>query len=173
MPTLHLRRKSALIALLIATLYTLVIPTWWLPWRFNAFLSVLVIATYTLTPIYTLWMATVSGFILDLLAGPYPMGLHAISFSITTTVLIRLKNYFFDDSLSTLPLLVALASMLSTCVLILGLAVSNQLPPLSSELILFDCIIMACYDAILATILFVIPAWWWQYQKQKRLLSSY
>lgn len=154
---MNLRKKNLYIALMMALLYTVVVPCWGHAWRLHAFLGPLVIALYRVTPLQCLWVAVLSGVTIDLLSAPYPLGAHASAYALAATLLLRYKNYFFADTPSTLPLLVVVGSVASTSALAAILWLTGYLALPTWSFVLCDVLALSLADALLAVLLFTMP----------------
>ena len=103
------------IALLLALLELLTFPT--LP--LQVWVIPLVISFYSQPYLRSIWIALGTGLFLDLLGNHEPFGLYALLTTVTTLLLHRFKMRFFEESLTTLPLLSALYSAIFSLLLIL------------------------------------------------------
>lgn len=108
--------------------------------------------------IFCLWTSLLCGVVLDLLSAQQRFGLYAINFCITTALLYQQKRNFFEDSLSTIPILTFLFSVVSTCLQVILLFVFDKGIPLSWEWAGSDLILMPLLDAFYGFALFSLPS---------------
>lgn len=121
------------------------------------FPSFIIRALYTRPLHRALWMAALSGLIIDLLSPNEKFGLNAASYLIALLILTRLKRHFFEDNLSTLPILVFFFSVAQGVVHLTLTALIERPIPLSPEFILGDFFLMPLLDALFAILLFTVP----------------
>lgn len=126
--------------------------------KLATFTPCIVIAFYRCPKITCLWIAFGLGFSLDLLATTTRFGLYATSATLTALILHRAKTQFFEDSVSTLPILTGLFSATQT-LLLLALNSTLSAPVPTSLLMLFtDVIAMPALDALFAYVAFTLPS---------------
>lgn len=71
-----------------------------------------------------LWFSLLCGLCIDLLSSQTRLGTYALNYCLTTLILYRYKKHFFEDSLSTIPLMTGFftfTSILIQIVLLYGL----------------------------------------------------
>jgi len=138
-------------------LLTLIQPVWFPHLRLLFFVPFLVVAFYQ-KPLKTcLWLAVICGLFSDLLSAYSRLGVHSLSFCLTTFLIYSQRRNFFADNLSTLPIMTFLFSSLST--LILGIAwYSIEMQSVFSWSWAFsDLLILPAADALYAFICFILP----------------
>ncbi len=104
-----------------------------------------------------LWFGLWIGIFLDLLSSDYPIGFHGASFVVTCVGLSSLKHHFFSDSISTLPIMTAFASLfqsLTTAMLAPFFDLSSRF---SIAWIFSDLICMPIVDGVISFLYFTIP----------------
>jgi rod shape-determining protein MreD len=112
---------------------------------------------YTLPLNRTLWFAALSGLIIDLLSPNEKLGLNSASYVITLLLLTRAKRHFFEDNLSTLPILVFFFSAIQGGIhLVLTVLIARPVP-ITPEFLLGDLILMPFLDALFASLFFTLP----------------
>jgi rod shape-determining protein MreD len=126
--------------------------------RLSFFAPFLVIACYKKPLIACLWFSLLCGLILDLLSSHTRIGIHALTFCITISLLYPQKRNFFADSLSTLPIMTFLFASLSSFIMALLLYSLEMNSMLSWNWILTDLIIMPAADGLYAFCCFILPA---------------
>lgn len=147
-----------LILLFLAGLFfTLTMPILFPMLHLLYFPAFIIRCLYTLPLNRTLWFAALSGFIIDVLSPNEKLGLNAASYLISTLVLTRAKRHFFEDSLSTLPILIFFFSALQGIVLLMLTVLIERPVPLSPEFLLGDLIFMPFLDALFAALFFTLP----------------
>lgn len=127
-------------------------------WRLTFFAPFLIILYYKLTFYQTLGFAFFCGLIIDVLSSYHHLGLHATAYCATTWILYTQKRHFFEDRLSTLPLMTAFFSLCFTVFLLILSFTFEKGIPLSWPLMFTDFLFMPLCDALYAFILFTLPA---------------
>lgn len=105
----------------------------------------------------TLWISLCCGLILDLLSAPLRFGLYALNYTLTSGLLYSKKQHFFEDELSTLPILTFLFSVLSTLIQVGLLYIFDASLRLSWNWVSTDLLIMPSLDGVYAFICFNLP----------------
>lgn len=135
---------------------TAVTPTL-MPWcRVKFFAPFLVSVYYHRNLATALWLSLAAGTVSDLLPSNLPMGLTALAYTVTTAVLYRHKRHFFEDSLSTIPIMTWFFSLTATvaeAIVVRPFAAGT----LSIGWFVTDLLIMPLWDALYAFILFAAP----------------
>ena len=137
---------------------TLCIPALYPFIKLSFFAPFLIITLYKKNLSTCLWIAFLCGLILDLFSSYSRLGIHALCFCFSLSILYPQRRNFFADSLTTLPIMTFLfASISSGCmaVLLYCLEMKNLF---SWHWIFTDGIIMPLIDAIYAFCCFVLPA---------------
>lgn len=117
---------------------------------------------YKKTIVPLLWIALGFGCVVDLFASTTVFGTTALSFAATTLVIYRIRRYFFEESLTTLPALTAIFSFSEMVISVLIAIVLKQkisFPPL---------LLYPLLDATYAFLLFVCP--FEIYQRVRKLI---
>jgi hypothetical protein len=86
-------------------------------------------------------------------------------------ILTRLKRHFFEDNLSTMPLLVFFFSVAQGIVHLILTTLIERPIPLSPEFLLGDFFLMPLLDALFATFLFTLP--YYYFRKPQRSGQEY
>lgn len=121
------------------------------------FVPYLVMALYHHSLIGALVRATAVGALLDLFSSSALIGISSLQFCVTTLLLYGQKRNFFEEKLSTLPIMTFLFSFCATLVQILLLFFLGALFPLSWRWAASDLIGMSCIDALYALLVFSLP----------------
>jgi hypothetical protein len=123
-----------------------------------AFLVPLIVFCYYRTSFArSLWIALACGLLIDLLSSDGRMGLFALNYSLTTACLYHRQKHFFEESISTLPLMTIFFSLLSALIhlpLLFGL---ESGVPFSFPWIITDILLMPFVDGIYAFFWFSLP----------------
>lgn len=137
-------------ACIVSTALVLIYP--WLPFFTPIpYLPCLAVACYCYPFEGALWKSAFLGLMLDLLAIETHFGFYACNYVVCTFFCYRYKHWFFEDHLSTLPLLTALFSLVTQLLHILWWpAFGHTLPSLKS--ILFNLPFNAWQDSLAAVI---------------------
>ncbi len=132
--------------LLLVTAPSLPLHLWVLP---------IILTFYSQTLIRSLWISIAIGLLMDLLGSHDPLGIFTLATAATTPLLYRNKRHFFEDSLTTLPILSALySSIFSLFVLLLSnpyrigwklLATDIFLLPLADGALIFTSITLPLF----------------------------
>ena len=104
-----------------------------------------------------MWASLGCGVILDLTTSTDHFGLHAFNYVIVSAILYSQKRHFFGDSLSTLPIMTYLFSVISTIVHFVLLNLFEDRNIFSAGWLMRDLVVMPLVDALYAFLLFVIP----------------
>lgn len=121
------------------------------------FVPYLVICLYRYPRIAVLWRACMCGILIDLLSSGPLFGLTSINYCCTAFLLYGQTRNFFEDKLSTLPLMTFLFSLLLTGFLAAGALFLQRGYPLSWVWLATDLIGMPMADALYALLVFSLP----------------
>lgn len=122
------------------------------------FAPFLVISFYKQTFTTCLWLSLLCGLIVDLFAAQTRLGLYGINYCITTFFLYSQRTHFFEDSLSTVPILTLFFSISSTLIQTALLYAMGQDLLLSWMWVRSDLFLMPLVDAVYAAIAFTLPS---------------
>lgn len=136
-------------------LATLIIPIFTPSLRLFFFAPFLVIFVYKNKLSSSLWMAFFSGLFLDLLTTGNRLGLLTLNITLATLLLCQLKPYFFEDRLSTIPLMTFFFGAGAACLKLCLDAIFQFPPPFSGNFLSFswalsDLVVMPACDALCA-----------------------
>lgn len=151
-----MRIKSRL-AFSFALLCTLFGPIFFPGLHLLYFAPYLVICFYQYSRIEVLWRAFGCGILLDLLSSAPFFGFSSLKFCLVTLALFGQTRNFFEDKLSTLPLMTFLFSFLTTAISVLLTLFFGNGFPLSIKWVATDLIIMSAADALYALLVFSLP----------------
>ncbi len=154
---MNLQQKNLWIVLAVCLLLTVATPVFFPLLRIQFFSAFLVILLYNKPLIKCLWASLWCGCVLDLLSSQNHLGLHALTFTVTTWIFFSQRRHFFADSLSTLPLMTFLFSLVSTTLQTLQLAVFEHHLHLTKTWLLTDLLLFPLMDALYAFCFFVLP----------------
>lgn len=136
---------------------TLFISTFLPHLRIPFFIPFLVFTFYHTSQIQSMWLAALSGLLFDCFSAETRFGIIAVNYVLTTFLLYRQKFRFFEDSLTTLPLMTFFYSITSTLLQVLLLTIFDQSIDISLEWAKGDLFIMPLGDALYAGIAFTLP----------------
>ncbi len=126
-------------------------------WTLTYFAPFLVISYYKKPMITSLWLALICGTLMDLASSTRHLGLHALTYVMTSGLLYGQKKHFFEDRISTIPLMTFFFSVLSTLFHV-PLYLMLEGPLLFSPLWWTrDLIIMPGIDAFYGLVGFTLP----------------
>lgn len=135
----------------------LVFPILFPDWHLTFFAPFLILCFYRKTFLSSLWIALLSGLIIDILSAGAPLGIHATNYCLVTWLLYKQRLNYFEDSLSTLPILTGFFAITSTLVQVALMSFMDSSIPLSWQWVKSDLIKMPLWDALYALIWFTIP----------------
>ncbi|NGX54336.1 MAG: hypothetical protein K1000chlam4_01062 [Chlamydiae bacterium] len=121
------------------------------------FAPYLIISLYRYPLVDALWRAIGCGIAIDLLSSSPLFGQTALIYCIATLLLHPQRLNFFEDKLSTLPLMTTLFSLLSTIMQALLLFVLGHSIGLHWPMVVTDFIAMPLVDGLYAMLLFTLP----------------
>ena len=131
---------------------------WFPQWKLTYFAPFLIICYYK-KPLETcLWLSLLCGLIMDLLSSQRHLGIHSLNYCLTTALLYSQKQHFFEDSLSTIPIMTFLFAAVSTIIQIPLYTLFESGISLSSEWWINDLLIMPFVDALYGFVWFTLPA---------------
>ncbi len=96
---------------------------------------------------------------MDLFASRWRLGIHVVTYCLTTVVLYRGKAHFFEDKISTLPTMTLLFAVISTLIETVLLGVFSSGLPFSWGWTATDLVLLPVADAIYAMAWFSLPAY--------------
>ncbi len=137
------------LALFYAILGTVLFPSL----RLIAFAPFLGLAFMRTSLISSLWLAFLSGLIIDLLSAELRFGTYALNSSLTPLILYNQKRHFFEDKPLSLSLFTLFFSLIST---LLQLLLFKEVT-FTWKLALTDLFVMPLCDALYALFWFTIP----------------
>lgn len=121
------------------------------------FAPFLVSAFYQQNKMRCLWLALVCGLIIDLLSSQMRFGFYALNYILTVELLYGYKYHFFEDHLTTLPLLTCIFTVLLTAIHLLLLYLFGYGIIPTWTWVKNDLILMPLYDGLYAFIAFSLP----------------
>ncbi len=126
-----------------------------LPFLF--FAPYLIQVIYRCSSYTSLWHALFCGLIIDLLSASSPFGLYAINYVATVWLLFPRRQNFFEDKLSTLPLMTSFFSFLSTALLAILAFIFGHKVGYSWKWIGIDLITLSILDGVYAFLWYTLP----------------
>ena len=130
----------------------------WLPqWKLTYFAPFLVICYYKKPFETCLWLSLMCGLMMDLLSSQRHLGLYALNYCLVTSCLYSQKKHFFEDSLSTLPIMCFLFALISSLLHIPLYSLFESKATLGDEWWLNDLVIMPAIDALYGFVFFTLP----------------
>ena len=139
---------------LLGVFFLIFAPTFFPPLFFAPYL---VISIYTFPLFSCLVRSVFCGVLIDLASAHPYFGLTPLVLSLTTLVIYTQKTNFFEDKLSTLPLLTFLFSSLFSLLEMCMFALFGGSVSLSMRWIMTDVFVMALFDALFAFIFISLP----------------
>lgn len=120
------------------------------------FAPFLVVSYYKCDFFQALWIAAGTGLLNDLFTSA-PFGASSCVYCVTTYFLYRQNRNFFEDKISTLFIMTALFSLISTPLTFVFYFLLGKAPILSLSFILTDFVIMPVIDGAYAYLFFSLP----------------
>ena len=117
----------------------------------------LVLCFYRCSLSSCLWWALICGFIIDLFSYETRLGIYAINYCLTTFCLYRYKFHFFEDRLSTLPVMTFGFTNLSFLIQIGLFFITGKAFSLSLEWVINDLLLIPLQTATYAVLAFIFP----------------
>ncbi len=114
-----------------------------------------------------LWIATLSGLIIDLLSSEFRLGIYALNYCLTTILLYKQKRHFFEDKPLAVSLFTFFISIVSTLLQLLLISMFDRALPMSLKLLITDLLIMPLADAVYAFLGLSCPMLLFAYIKKK------
>lgn len=136
-----------------------------LPFRLFSFVPFLAIAFQRASFPKSLWMATGCGLCVDLMNTSFPLGLFALSYSLTGLFTYRFRQLFIDEHLFSIPLYTLLTSIVLS--LIQAFLIHPVMKVTLSFFIATFCLMPLC-DALYAFFFFTIPLFCYRYLMLRR-----
>jgi hypothetical protein len=123
-----------------------------------AFYAPLIVACYYRLPyIYCIWTSLGCGLVLDILSSQHMFAMHTLVYCLSTALTFRHKQHFYDDSISTIPVLTAIFSGTATILQLIVLYIQNMTFTITWRWILTDLILMSLLDSLYAFSCFTLP----------------
>lgn len=154
---MSLDQKNISLAFLATLLMTLFGPVIIPSFHLIFFSPFLIILYYKKSYIQCLQASLGCGLILDLLSSQTHIGLQGLSFFLTTSLLYSFRYNFFADSLSTLPIMTFLFSMITTIIQGVLIYALEKEVSISWGWVLTDLFMMPSFDAIFSFVWFILP----------------
>lgn len=164
-PAPHSVRSAAYIGIPLLCFCSAVIPDLRIAWLVPA----VVMSWYRRPRIHALWMALACGLATDLVGTHPRFGTGALSYVASTVILYRYRSNFFEDSLSTFPILTGL---FSACAGLL-FALFNGKLQLSGAWIFSDLMLYPLIDAAYCAVAITLPLAWLGSRKQESPSSAH
>lgn len=105
-------------------------------------------------------LSLVCGVFTDLISGQGALGLYTLCYVGSSLLLYHLKVFFFEDGITTLPILSYLYAVMFSLLEILILAFSKQLPQLTLPKVLDHLFVIPLANIIYAFVWFSLPVYW-------------
>lgn len=123
----------------------------------NFFAPFLILIYYKKSFLKSLWASFFCGLILDLLSPFSRLGLYTVNYCLTTSFLYSQKKNFFEENLSTLPIMTFFWSILSSVIQVVLLYIFEKGIMVSMGWVVTDLILMSLVDAFYAFAFFILP----------------
>lgn len=154
---MNLYKKNLKLIFLAVIALSLFLPALFPFFKIQYFIPFLIILIYRKSFIFCLWASMGCGLVLDLLSPHDRIGLYAITYTMTTGIIFRQKRHFFADSLTTLPLMTLLFSIISTAIQALLFSFFQKAIILNLGWIIKDLVFFPLLDMVFAFMVFILP----------------
>lgn len=125
--------------------------------RIFYFAPFLILASYNKSKIACLWLAIICGLIVDLLSAQHRLGIYALNYCLTIMILYSQKQHFFEESLSTFPIMTYFFVVISTLTQVGILYIFGKGFSLSWEWIKDNLFFLPLLDSFYAALAFTFP----------------
>lgn len=154
---ISLDNKNLSKSFLLGIILTIAMPVIEPSIKLTFFSPFLIIACYQ-KPLKTcLWLAFWCGLFIDLLSDYSRIGLYASDYCLTLVLLYPQRRHFFSDSLSTLPIMAFIFSLLSAFIMAVVLYGVEMKSVFSWPWTIHNLLIIPCLDAAYAFLFFILP----------------
>lgn len=152
-----MRKRTTAIVSLFCVLAQLLAPAFPYGLRLTFLAPPLVASYHRLSFSSCLWLSFTGGLLVDLLGGAGRLGFVPLTYCLSTLFLYRYRHHFFQNSLTTIPLLSALFGCLVTLFQMFLLLPPQGLSAVTLQWVLTDLVIMSISDGIWAAVGFALP----------------
>ena len=125
--------------------------------RVTYFAPFCILIYYEKSKIASIWASLICGIFMDAITFNSMFGSFTLNYCCTTFLLYNRKTLFFEDSLSTIPILTYLFSIISTFSQYLFLSYFSKGFEISLKWIYCDLFVMPLTDSIYALLFFTLP----------------
>jgi hypothetical protein len=150
-------KKQILIAIALAIFPTLLQGTLFPFLRLTFLAPLLVLLFYRLSWYLIAWVAVGAGVLMDLLSADGQFGLYALIYTLTASLLYPLKHHFFEEKLTTLPLLSSFFGLLSSLLFSIVGSLFERPLTLSWQWIVTDLFLLPIADGCYAFVWVLLP----------------
>lgn len=150
-----------------SALFLFLLPLW-PALKLSFFVPFLIKAYYQKDKIGCLWLSLLCGLILDLFSSSERLGFYAFNYCTVTYFLYSQKRHFFEESLSTLPIMTFSFAFLSTLIHFCLLYVFGKNVQLSFAWVTTDLFFFPLIDAFYAGLLFTLPSLFFSQPQRRR-----
>lgn len=151
------RTLTISLAFLLSFLSAWLFPVFFPSFPLTYFAPFLIIVYYKYSLSKSLWLSLLCGLSIDLFSSYPRLGISAINYCLTSAFLYHQKRHFFEDRLSTLPIMTCLFSFFSTFLQAIILSIFDNSINFSLYWIFTDLLIMPIIDSFYAFMLFTLP----------------
>ncbi|MBS0620460.1 MAG: rod shape-determining protein MreD [Verrucomicrobia bacterium] len=107
--------------------------------------------------LFSLWVASGCGLLIDLLSAEMRLGIYAFNYGITTLLLYNQRKHFFEDKPLAISLYTAVISILSTLIQAGLFTLSGRKLEWSAKWVATDLLLMPALDALYAALWISFP----------------
>ncbi len=154
-------RKTLLFLFFLAFIPFLLSPALLPKLRLTFWAPFIVFCYYRFPLIICLWISLACGLSIDLISSTHSFGMHMLAYSVTTGLLYGRKKFFFEDEITTIPLLTIFFSLAWTVIQASLVHLFGGNLGISLAWVFTDLIIMPLLDGLYAFVWFTVPLILW------------
>lgn len=122
------------------------------------FAPFIVFTIYRRPKIASIWIGLVCGLAIDLFSAQTRFGVYALNYTLTTWTLYKIQHYFFEDSLTTIPIMTLFFVWFSAIYQVFFLYAFDSISLFSWIWLKVEFIKYPLYSVLYSCIFFLIPA---------------
>lgn len=146
---------------------TLIFPSLFPTLPLTFFAPFLIFSYYRTGKTACLGLSLLCGLILDLFSAQMRFGIYGLNYTLTTYLLYRFKNNFFEDNFTTIPIMTILFTYFSAIIQICLVYALNDESIFSNQWISVELIKIPIYNAFYAAIAFALFPYFFPHKLKK------
>ena len=149
--------KRVIIAFLLSFIAFFIFDIFFPRLHLTYFAPFLIITYYEKDKTSALWLSLVCGLIIDCLSSQAYFGIFALNYCLTTMLIYEFKPFFFEDAITTIPVMTSCFCFFSTILHFILLHIFDIGFTMTWKWLAIDAIMMSIVDGLYGLALFVIP----------------